>query len=236
MQRDSGSAIVSGLTLRSAGNERIIPVVIGSILFHIVVVLVLPLTTRLFWRPKKFERPKTFRLVTAPTASQPAPPRPAPAPRTAPAVKKPETPRPASKPSRRQKAPASRAAQPRQTAPDEDLSELAELLGGLPTPMTELSMAGDIQDYYKLAMQNKIEQHWKPAVQNPDIAVMVGFTVHYNGSISGLEVVTGSGNASLDKTALRAVRLASPFGKLPPGFTQKKLEVRCTLRPTRRQL
>ncbi len=233
MQYKTENGTISAFTLRESRNGPSIAVVIYSILFHVLVFLVLPLTTKLFWKPKTFERPKTFRLVTAPApAARAAPPKPAPVTRKTPRVQKPDAPA-TPKPSTAQKA-APKASPQQRSRQQEDLSELAELLGGLPMPITELSMSGDIQDYYKLAMQHKIEQHWKPAVNNPDIAVVVSFTVHYNGSISGLSVAGSSGNASLDNTALRAVQLAAPFGKLPPGFTQRKLDVRCTLRPTRR--
>ncbi|MFW6221317.1 MAG: TonB family protein, partial [Fibrobacterota bacterium] len=84
------------------------------------------------------------------------------------------------------------------------------------------------------AMRNKIERNWQPSVQNPDLSVVVQFVVMINGTIGDVSVKRSSGSASLDNMALRAVKMAAPFGKLPPGFSENQLQVECTLRPTRR--
>ena len=75
--------------------------------------------------------------------------------------------------------------------------------------------------------------YWNPPTGNSTISVVVSFTIHRDGTMSDPEIAKGSGNASLDNLALRAVKLAAPFGALPPGFPSDNLELSCTLIPTR---
>jgi protein TonB len=63
--------------------------------------------------------------------------------------------------------------------------------------------------------------------------VVVSFTINSDGTATGITVSKSSGNSAIDNLAVMAVTKASPFGKMPPGFSGDKLELSCTLRPTR---
>jgi TonB family protein len=207
------------------------PVLIGSVIFHVVVFLVFPLATHIFWKPKEFVRPRTFQLVSmpAPQVRQQAKPLPKPVSRPEPS---PSRPKPAP-----QKAPAAKPA-PKKPDPvpsrEEDLSDLEELLGGMQPPASELSFGGEIQDWYKSEMVRQIERNWRPPREDPDLATTVQFTVLMNGHVTGLRVSKSSGNVSVDNMAIRAVKLAAPFGKLPPSYSSNRLEANLVLRATRR--
>ena len=83
-------------------------------------------------------------------------------------------------------------------------------------------------------MQQKLERYWNPTTENRSIKVIVAFTIHQDGTISEPSISSSSGNSTLDNLALRAVKLAAPFGKLPPGFEGNRLDLNCTLIPTRK--
>jgi TonB family protein len=83
-------------------------------------------------------------------------------------------------------------------------------------------------------VQEKVERNWNPASENKGDSVVVAFTIKSDGSIAGPSLVKGSGNETLDGLALRAVTLAAPFGKLPPGVAEDKYDMVCTLRPVKK--
>ncbi|MFW5775395.1 MAG: energy transducer TonB [Chitinivibrionales bacterium] len=236
-----GGADVYTTTMNNSKPSSFTPVIVFSIAFHIFVLLVVPLTIHMFWKPREYSRPKTFHLV------RPAIPKAAPKP-PAPQVKEPEPvakplsePKPAPKPEPRpveksKPTPAPKPQpQPEPEPPKEDLSELSELLGGLPVPAAELSMGEEFKyGWYINAIRSKIEQNWKPSIENPDLSVVVQFIIMANGTIGDVTVKRSSGSASLDNMALRAVKMVKQFPKLPPGFSKNQLTVECTLRPTRR--
>lgn len=224
-------------------------VLIVSVAFHVLLLIVLPLMTKLFWKPAKFERPKTFQLVQVPVP--PAPPRkvpvekPAPKPEPKPEVKpqpKPEPkPTPEPKPQPESKPVESKPVEEPTPAPQEDearpveenLDELAELFSELPAP-AQVSAPSDFKYHWYLNnVRQKIEMYWKPPTEDKTLSVVVRFMIHIDGSISGLSITESSGNSTLDNLAKRAVTIAAPFGKLPPGFSGDQLDISCTLRPTR---
>ncbi|MFW6254767.1 MAG: hypothetical protein ACOC41_07550, partial [Chitinivibrionales bacterium] len=63
--------------MRNSRNGSFVPVVVFSIVFHVIVLLIVPLTVHMFWKPKEYSRPKTFQLVR-PAIPQSAPKPPAP--------------------------------------------------------------------------------------------------------------------------------------------------------------
>jgi TonB family protein len=83
-------------------------------------------------------------------------------------------------------------------------------------------------------VQQKLEKNWNPSTENHQLKVVVSFTIDKSGMISEPRIVKSSGNSSLDNLALRAVKLSAPFPKLPPEFSDDKLELNCTLIPTRK--
>lgn len=207
-----------------------------SVLLHLVVIIILPLIGGLLKKNSRFERPKTFQLVS--------PLRPAPQRRV-----------PQNSDARRQRMPQKEEkAQPR-TTPDhnaprsnrearkeqdaarpirEDLDELASILDEIPAPARVAATGNFKYHWYLNNVQQKLERYWNPTSENRTLKVVVAFTIMADGSISEPSIYTSSGNGSLDNLALRAVRLAAPFGKLPPGFKGDRLDLNCTLIPTRK--
>ncbi len=235
---------------RNSGPDVTFPKVLAaSVIFHVLVLIVVPVVTKLFWKPTKFERPKTFQLVQVPLP--PAPPRkvpvekPQPKPDPKPEVKpvpKPEPkPAPDPKPVPKPKPTESKPVEEPTPAPkeevskpvEENLDELASLFSELPAPAQVSAPSEFKYPWYLNNVRSKIEMNWKPPTENRSVSVVVRFIIHADGSISDLRIETSSGNSTLDNLAMRAVTLAAPFGKLPPGFSGDELDINCTLRPTR---
>lgn len=201
-----------------------------SIVFHIFVFFIVPLMAHLFSRSQQFERPKTFQLVSLPSPAKPSRARPMAqtAPRKPVARKKAAQPVPAA-----HKQPAQPKPNPQEV--QEDLSELAELLGSLATPTQVTSLTSDFTyPWYLRTVESKIRSFWRPPYENDKIFVTVQFEISLSGDVTGLRVQKSSSDPALDNLALRAVTLASPFGKLPPRYAAGSFSVSCKLVPTRK--
>jgi TonB family protein len=197
---------------------------------HIIICVGIPLYTYLFYHPEKFERPQTFQLVSMPAVIRQSVP--VSRPQSSPSAKS-STPIPAKK---MIPAPAkeSTPAQSEDSPPEENLDELASLLNEMPSPM-EVSANGSFKyPWYLLNVQQKTERFWQPPFEDEKLSVIISFVIIGDGTVTNLSVTKTSGNATVDNMAMRAVTLAAPFGKLPPGFSGDKLELNCTLRPVRR--
>lgn len=74
----------------------------------------------------------------------------------------------------------------------------------------------------------KIQQNWVPvgAPGSPETVVVVRFRVLRSGQVRDLELETSSGNASLDTSALRAVRQSLPLPPFPNLLTEPSLDLR----------
>ncbi len=206
-----------------------------SVIVHIFLLVGIPLLAKLAWSQKKFERPKTFQLVTAPV---PAPKR---------TVKTPDAveQRVARKETKEKAAPIPDKNAPKKNnnsqkereaaRPKEDnLEELTSLLEEIPSP-AQVSSVGDFKYHWYLAVvQSKLEKNWKPSTENRQLKVLVSFSINKDGMITEPRIAKSSGNSTLDNLALRAVKLSAPFPKLPPGFAEDKLELNCALIPTRK--
>ncbi len=201
-----------------------LPVIIYSLIFHVFVFFVVPVLSRFVWRPKTFERPKTFQLVQIPQKVAPVPEKiikkPVPRKKVVPKKPVPKT-KKDTKPVTKEKP--------------EDLSELEELLGGLPQPVSQISI-GKVFPYqwYINNIQMKVERNWKPSVNDDKISVVLQFIIFANGKISEVKIARSSGNSALDNLAVRAVKLAAPFGKIPVKWGDNKLDLSYTLIPALR--
>lgn len=213
-------------------------VIIYSVVFHIILLVGFPLLTKLFWNQKKFERPKTFQLVSTPLP--PAPQRRVPVQKDARAQRMPQE---EAKPTPRQ-LPDKQAVPKKKVAPKkakeaarpirENLDELASILDEIPAP-AQVNAMGDFKYHWYLnIVQQRLEKYWNPNTENSELKVIVSFTINGDGSISHPSISQSSGNNMLDNLALQAVNLAAPFGKLPPGFAGNQLDLNCTLIPTRK--
>ena len=211
-------------------------VLIISIVFHIVVLVVLPIMSKLLQKSRRFERPKTFQLVASPF--RPNPTRKVPVREDARKQWKPQE--------ERQERPRqtpdqnalkrNREAQKQQDAARpmrENLDELASILDEIPAPAQVAAVGNFRYHWYLNSVQQKLMRYWRPTSENKKLKVIVAFTINRDGTITDPSISTSSGNSTLDNLALRAVTLAAPFGKLPPGFKDNKLDINCTLIPTR---
>lgn len=201
-----------------------LPVIICSLIFHIFVFFVVPVLSRFVRRSKTFERPKTFQLVQIPQKVAPVPEkiirRPVPREKAVPKKPVPKT-KKDTKPVTKEKP--------------EDLSELEELLGGLPQPVSQITI-GKVFPYqwYINNIRMQVERNWKPSVNDDKISVVLQFIIFANGKISEVKIARSSGNSALDNLAVRAVKLAAPFGKIPVKWGDNKLDLSYTLIPALR--
>ena len=208
-----------------------------SFVFHGILVGATIFFATAFRTTVEFKRPQTFSLVSArPMMRSAAPPvSAASAPVAKPVVSKGTKPVPATKKKSVPQAHPKEQATPQQS--EERLDELSDLLSDIPASATEIAAgAGTPFKYpwYLLAVQQKVEQFWRPPVESPGVFVVITFLIFNDGSISGAKVTASSKNQMLDNLALRAVQLAAPFGKLPPGFDGDQLEINYTFRPLRK--
>ncbi|HUI90673.1 MAG TPA: energy transducer TonB [Chitinivibrionales bacterium] len=202
-----------------ADEDSFAPVVVISAIFHAVILIGIPLLATLFYHSEKYERPKTFTLVSMPkTAIQQ---------KIAQAVKKPKTanPIPAKK--------KSKQASKKEENTKENTDQLEELLDAIPASVSEIT-AGQSFKYawYINSVISKVEENWKPPsgiTQKKDAAVTVFFTIFPGGDISPVVVKESSGISTLDNLAVRAVTMAAPFGKLPPGWSGNRLDLKYIL-------
>jgi TonB family protein len=226
--------------------------VIISIVLHVALLIGLPLMMQVMSKPKNFDRPQTFQLVTMPP-SQPPPPRtvptevapeptpvppeptpaPPPEPKPAPTPKPEPTPKP--KPEVREPQPPAPAPKEEVVKKEDELdSELASFLTALPA--VQVSVQGDFKyNHYIAGVINKIQRHWNPGTEDTRIAVIISFTINKDGTATNISISESSKNATIDRLARDAVERASPFGPLPSGFSGDKIEINSTIRPTRKR-
>ncbi|HEX3019194.1 MAG TPA: TonB family protein [Chitinispirillaceae bacterium] len=207
---------------------------ISSIVFHLVVFVGIPLFLKFAWKPRTFQRPQTFQLVSPlrpvnpqkvtnankqRVARKEVKPEPKPAPSTNKTENKDVKPQPKKEPAQ---------------SVEENVDELESILEELPAP-ARVSAVGDFKFHWYLNnVQQKLERYWNPPTENRQIKVVVHFIIFNDGNISEPSISRSSGSSTIDNIALRAVKLAAPFGRLPPGFSGDKLDLNCTLIPTRK--
>jgi TonB family protein len=190
-----------------------------SSLFHLTLIIGIPVCMAIAKSNVKFERPSTFQLVTAPSSLKAfTPPRQRKLTKQVKQTVKKESSRPVPSKERVSK--------------EENIDELASLLDEIPEP-TRVSVVGEFKyNWYLANVQQKISRYWNPPNENRNLSVEVWFTIHRDGSITEPRLGKPSGNGTLDNLALRAVNLAAPFGKMPAGFAGNKIELMVTLIPT----
>jgi protein TonB len=80
---------------------------------------------------------------------------------------------------------------------------------------------------YADLLRSRVAQYWKTTDIRAAHAPVVGvtFTLHRNGSVTGVHITQRSGITALDISAQRAVMDASPFPQLPPQFSKNEAEI-----------
>jgi TonB family protein len=195
------------------------PVVVASLVLHIMIFAGIPLAARLLYRSTVYERPKTFTLVNMPVQVVQA------VKRAAQNKPKATTPVPAKK--------RARSAAKTEDKPEEKKDDLNELLDAIPASVSDIS-AGQSFKYawYLNSVISKVEENWKPPMgltDRKDAAATVQFTILSSGEISGVSITGSSGSSTLDNLAAKAVKAAAPFGKLPVGFQGDRLDIKYVL-------
>lgn len=81
--------------------------------------------------------------------------------------------------------------------------------------------------YYLTLVDRKIDDNWVrisgPGV--PEMVVVVRFRVLRSGQVRDVELESGSGNASVDNSALRAIRQSNPLPPFPNLLTDPSLDL-----------
>ena len=79
--------------------------------------------------------------------------------------------------------------------------------------------------YYQRQMIARIQANWQQIPVRGEQKVVIRFTIHRSGAISGAEVETSSGQPLLDRAAYRAVVLAEPMPPLPESYPRDQVGV-----------
>ena len=80
---------------------------------------------------------------------------------------------------------------------------------------------------YADLLRNRVAEKWSTSDirANSNPVVGVTFTLHRDGSTTGIHITQKSGNSALDISAQRAVMDASPFPAMPPQFPRNEAEI-----------
>jgi TonB family protein len=90
----------------------------------------------------------------------------------------------------------------------------------------------DVEDfpfsYYLAIIKSRIESYWEPPVNTRSVLTLKAiaqFRIQRNGQITEIDIAEGSGDFLYDRSALRALTLASPLPPLPPDYPKSSLGV-----------
>lgn len=118
--------------------------------------------------------------------------------------------------------------------------------GGAPSlPYTQFMMGGSTQGgmgfsgpggefggrfpWYVEAVRNRISSNWLQSTVDPSVRwaprAVVIFQVLRDGSVVNIQLLRSSGNASVDNSALRAIRDSSPMARLPAEYAGSHVSV-----------
>jgi protein TonB len=101
------------------------------------------------------------------------------------------------------------------------------LAGGGGVGVGSSSPFGNQFGAYADLLRTRVAQYWKPTDVRANNAPIVGvtFTLHRDGSVTGIRITQKSGVAALDISAQRAIMDAAPFPPLPPQFPKNEAEI-----------
>ncbi|MBI3210334.1 MAG: TonB C-terminal domain-containing protein [Candidatus Solibacter usitatus] len=108
-------------------------------------------------------------------------------------------------------------------------SPLYQMPGGGGVGVGQGNPFGTRLGWYVDLIRIRIGQQWRTQDVEAGLTsapvVIVVFDIQRNGDITNAKIVQTSGNYSLDNSALRAIRDASPLAPLPPEFDRKSANV-----------
>jgi periplasmic protein TonB len=88
---------------------------------------------------------------------------------------------------------------------------------------------GSRYGWYVDAVNRRISSNWLQATVDPQIQfaprVDVTFQVQRDGTVTNIQVLKSSGNASVDTSAVRAIRASSPLQQLPGDYSGSYVNV-----------
>ncbi len=84
---------------------------------------------------------------------------------------------------------------------------------------------------YQNRMLSVIKERWAWVGRRSDLSVDVRFSIQENGEITGLRIVSRSGDPSFDDSVFRAVSKASPLPPPPENYRKDFSDVLLTFRP-----
>jgi TonB family protein len=192
--------------------ESFTGVIFFSVLFHLFVLIGIPLiASLLLYRSEKYERPQTFTLVNMSNIIQKAS-----------VASKPKA-------SGINPIPAKTKKKVAEEQKKDDINELNELLDALPAHISDISAGSSFKySWYINSIISKVEERWKPPrglTNKKDVSVTLFFSVFSDGNISEVIIKKSSGISTLDNIAVSAVVNSAPFGKLPVGYRENKLDI-----------
>ncbi len=88
---------------------------------------------------------------------------------------------------------------------------------------------GERYGSYVRAISQRISQNWLQGMVRGNVRnaprIYISFDILRDGSITNVKITTGSGIASLDRSARRAVLASNPLGPLPSDFRGRSINV-----------
>jgi TonB family protein len=222
---------------REESSQSLVATVVVSIIIHIVIFIIVPLFIAILWRPKKFERPKTFEIVavkiTPKAKPQPKKVEPKKVEKVPPKEVIKEKPKmPVKKEVVKKKVTKKTSKPTPEPKVTENFDDLDELLEAVAPPQSAIKMGTPFPyQWYINNIRSKVQKNWAPAIQDSTVSIILQFEISADGSIGAVSVVGRSGKTGLDAQAKRAIEQSAPFGKLPPAFREKSLKLTYTLIP-----
>jgi protein TonB len=129
--------------------------------------------------------------------------------------------------------------EPAESSPDQAVAKVTEPTeAGIQIVAPLMEAVALKYPYYFNALTRKIDENWAPpgAAFAEANEVLVVFTILRDGNVRDVEIAQSSGDAFYDQAALRALRRATPFPALPPGYAEDTMTIYLgfTLKPDRK--
>jgi len=115
------------------------------------------------------------------------------------------------------------------TVPYTSFSMGAGTQGGLGFSGTSGGDFGSRYSWYVVAVQRRISMNWLQTTVDPSIQfaprVVATFDILRNGTVTNAQIMQSSGNASVDRSATRAILDSNPLQALPNDYSGSKVSV-----------
>ena len=115
------------------------------------------------------------------------------------------------------------------TVPYTSFSMGAGTQGGLGFSGTAGGDFGSRYSWYVAAVQRRVSMNWLQTTVDPGIQfaprVVATFDILRNGAVTNAQITHSSGNASVDRSALRAILDSNPLQGLPNDYSGSKVSV-----------